>query len=183
MRPMQGKDASACCSVRCPFGCLPRKPRLSCLVRLAVASICLLSLVHVFSFLRSVERGLMCHGNMGQVVTGLRMYAQDYDERVPPVHSWMNRTLPYCGVETVFHCPEVWAHDPDGYGYALEASMAGKRLDRVPAGNLTPFVFDSNLTSKNAVAPFRFGIADPPRHRGRNVIGYVDGHVAPTRAR
>src|SRR5947208_3265742 len=51
-----------------------------------------------------------CTTNLRQIMLGMLVYAEEYDERLPPASSWMDAIEPKTGA--VFHCPKA----SEGYG-------------------------------------------------------------------
>src|SRR5690349_1813904 len=66
---------------------------------------------------RPYDRVQACSSNLRQLYTGMSLYAQDWDSRLPPA-AWMDATYPYVEDTAVYHCPEVVRSHPNEYGYA-----------------------------------------------------------------
>src|SRR5688572_2416752 len=90
------------------------------LVVIAIIAILAAILFPVFAQARSKARQAGCLSNQKQIGTGIMMYAQDYDERLPACHSWglgwtpavqgryiQQLTAPYVKNEPIWFCPEV----------------------------------------------------------------------------
>jgi hypothetical protein len=122
---------------------------------------------------RSIARGLSCLGNINQVGLSVRMYSQDYDDRLPPFAYWMDNSYPYVKVWTVFHCPEVRGANEFGYGI-------NNRIDqytKIKHPDTYPLIYDSGNVQKNAFGPFETNLARPYRHHGEfDWVSYADGH-------
>ncbi|MDQ2731629.1 MAG: DUF1559 domain-containing protein [Armatimonadota bacterium] len=122
-------------------GCL-RRPRAFTLIELLVviAIIALLAaiLLPVFAQVREKARASSCLNNLKQIGTGMMIYIQDYDDRLPdtfwctgacpggaanfgpstPVgadpslYKWMDAIYPYLRSEGVFNCPSDSTNKP-----------------------------------------------------------------------
>lgn len=103
----------------------------------------------------------------------LLMYASDYDNVLPPPSKWMDSLVPYAKDQTLYRSPAVAAK---GYGYALNAQIAGTPASEFasPAEEIT--LFDSVDLSRNATDPIS-SQPSPPRYGINNTIAYLDGHV------
>jgi prepilin-type N-terminal cleavage/methylation domain-containing protein len=95
------------------------------LVVIAIIAILAAILFPVFAQARSKARQAGCLSNQKQIGTGIMMYAQDYDERLPACHSWgfgwtpavqgryiQHLTAPYVKNEPIWFCPEVGRDRP-----------------------------------------------------------------------
>jgi hypothetical protein len=141
---------------------------------------------------REFGRTSICLSNVKQAAAGLRMYAQDYDERLPEATSWMDAAAPYAqksgaGEKAVLRCPTALAANPAAFGYAYSANLAGKQLSKIANTPLAPAVYDSSNLARNAADPVT-SLPNPARHRARrirpggghvNMMGYLDGHAGP----
>jgi hypothetical protein len=115
----------------------------------------------------------MCLKNIIQTGMTVRMYAQDWDERLPPFDHWMDRTQPYAHSWLVCHCPEV---DPvTSFGYGLNDSVV--QLSKVRRPYEYPLIYESRDLRKNGHGLFPEQAAHPSRHGlGRVCVIYADGH-------
>jgi prepilin-type N-terminal cleavage/methylation domain-containing protein/prepilin-type processing-associated H-X9-DG protein len=97
------------------------------LVVIAIIAILAAILFPVFAQAREKARQAGCLSNGKQMATGLMMYAQDYDERLPrwwtpdggkdnKQRDWKNDIEPYVKNWDVYRCPSRHAQWP-GYGY------------------------------------------------------------------
>ena len=106
------------------------------LVVIAIIAILAAILFPVFARAREKSRQTACLSNVKQIMLGVLMYAQDYDEVLPPADSWYaldNRlpglditywhegVQPYVANWQVFVCPSQKAGNPEanlpGYGW------------------------------------------------------------------
>jgi hypothetical protein len=110
--------------------------------------------------------------------TGLRMYAQDNDDRLPSASRWMDRSRQYTRTWVVYHCPEVGGAAPESCGYALNSRLSGADTSRIRRPGSVALACDSRSTARNASAPGLDGLASPPRHAGpMNWVLYLDGRA------
>lgn len=85
------------------------------LVVIAIIAILAAILFPVFAQAREKARSASCLSNVKQIMTGVKMYVQDYDEQNPPYvwspgpggvwFSWMEMVNPYVKNAEVFICP------------------------------------------------------------------------------
>lgn len=86
------------------------------LVVIAIIAILAAILFPVFAQAREKARGAQCLSNVKQIMTGIKMYAQDYDEQHMPDLwtpwspagnwvNWMELVVPYIKNDQVFLCP------------------------------------------------------------------------------
>jgi prepilin-type processing-associated H-X9-DG protein len=112
--------------------------------------------------------------NVKQLCTATMLYATSNRQKLPPVDTWPEVFQQQEGLS-----PEVMADPSDqaaGRAYAMNAGLAGKTIA----------VFDSSRTvlffECKPGAPASGGpelLPEKPRHGGRYVIGFMDGHVEP----
>jgi prepilin-type N-terminal cleavage/methylation domain-containing protein len=97
------------------------------LVVIAIIAILAAILFPVFAQAREKARQAACLSNGKQIATGLMMYAQDYDERLPrwwtptggqnnQSRDWKNDIEPYVKNWDIYRCPSRNTQWP-GYGY------------------------------------------------------------------
>src|SRR5688572_6963248 len=55
---------------------------------------------------RRAAQKTSCASNLKQIATGLLMYTQDYDDRLPPAATWQTELMPYIRNQSVFACPQ-----------------------------------------------------------------------------
>jgi prepilin-type processing-associated H-X9-DG protein len=119
----------------------------------------------------------MCLSNAKQTTLAMAMYLADWDERMAKAANWRDAVLPYTKREEVFRCPNT----PDQYGYAMVASMSGADTSKIDPklAAKTPILFESEILVPNPAGALS-SQADPPRHNGKNAIGFLDGHAKMT---
>src|SRR5262245_47809074 len=95
------------------------------LVVIAIIAILAAILFPVFAKAREAARAASCKSNVKQIMTGIQMYTQDYDEILPmgghnsngtnvPPTRWYQFIDPYLKNAGVFRCPSY--QQPRGYG-------------------------------------------------------------------
>jgi prepilin-type processing-associated H-X9-DG protein len=100
------------------------------------------------------------------------MYSDDFDGKLPDRDAWMDLTKPYNrGAPGDEHCSSF--RDPNLYGYSLNA---GVNKDDEPSPATRPLIYESVNLARNASDLFT-SLPVGGRHDGRNVVGYLDGHV------
>jgi YARHG domain len=84
--------------------------------------------------------------NVKQIGLGLVMYAQDYDERLPPSKNWKDAIFPYIKSEKVFQSPRVPNQE---VGYAYNTSVNSQNMNDIPVPANTVATFESPLGGEN----------------------------------
>jgi len=139
---------------------------------------------------RDAGRMGVCVSNVRQISTALQMYAQDYNDRLPPATIWMDASAPYVdnggGKEKVdFRCPTVHVTNPTGYGYAFNSKLSHSALSTITNPSMMRLDYDSSNLRRNANDAVT-SLPNPARHHGRrfrqdsphvNVMGFADGHA------
>lgn len=114
-----------------------------------------------------------CLSNLKQLGTGMMMYAQDYDQRLPPATQWNAGLYPYVKNERIFRCPETETEGPPTYAMNYRLSRAGTA--RLVQSERTVLLFDA-VAGRN-LAGARNLMPRPSRHPGRYPVGFLDGHA------
>jgi len=125
----------------------------------------------VFGSARLAAQSTACRSNLKQVAVGMMMYAQDYDEQLPPSGIWQDGVLPYIKNTQVFVCPSR-RHLVAGYAY--NALLDRRKMKEILAPAGTPMVFESFLGVPNGADRLESFVTT---HSGRGNIAYADGHV------
>lgn len=112
---------------------------------------------------------------MRRLATGLALYANDHDDRLPLAESWTDATMPYVRVDQYYRSPAL-ASDPLAYGFAFHSAIAGRSILEFEAPATTLSFFDSINVQRNATA-LPSTLPNPPRYVGGNVQAFLDGHV------
>ncbi|MGV3724688.1 MAG: type II secretion system protein [Actinomycetota bacterium] len=133
-----------------PWPCHPRAgtrpgPRyrggftmIELLVVLAIIAILAAILFPVFAQAREKARQYSCAGNLHQIGMALRMYARDYDGRLPAAHNdFRPLAVPYLNSITVLRCPsDSIGLTFDGQPLAARTNLGSpeSRLIPIPPG-------------------------------------------------
>lgn len=144
-------------------------------VGLGIVAILAAVMFPVFAKARNAARLTSCRSNVKQLSTALLMYAQDYDERLPPAGAWESGAMPYYKNPRVNVCPS------DSLGaesYAFNAALSGRNTGKIRSAASAPQLFESSLHTYNGNDLLK---SWDPRHPSSpnplGVVGYVDGHV------
>ena len=97
------------------------------LVVIAIIAILAAILFPVFARAREAARATSCKSNLKQLITGVQMYTQDYDEMMPfnyhytgagqlPLYWWEDDIQPYIKNWNAFRCPSRSPHLEYTYG-------------------------------------------------------------------
>jgi prepilin-type processing-associated H-X9-DG protein len=112
-----------------------------------------------------------CISNMKQLCLAALMYSQDWDG-ILPAENWPKDLEPYLKNTALYSCPA----QPEKIGFALNAALAAANGKDVKRPAETVLFFEADVPDDVA-----FGGADAvlqqPRHAGKIVVGFVDGHV------
>jgi len=117
-----------------------------------------------FSRTREKARQTSCLSNMKQLALGIEMFAKDHEGRLPGAVTWAEDIRPYVQNKQIFECPER----PRGEkgGYAINALVAGKKLDDIPDKATTVLLYEVDNNGQ-PVYP----------HNGGANFAFVDGHA------
>jgi prepilin-type processing-associated H-X9-DG protein len=108
---------------------------------------------------------LSCQANLRQLGRALAVYAQDYDDRLPPREEWSQAAASYGADLTRLRCPGDTAPAPSpSYGFA--ATLAGFSLNLLTRQTRTPLLYEAHAG--------RFA----RRHERRGNVWFADGHVS-----
>ena len=114
-----------------------------------------------------------CLSNAKQIALGMKMYADDYDDKFPLKESWQSALTGYLKYEKpdeVFICPS--AKVPEN-SYAMHAERSGSSRTKIPDLSKTVIGFESDLPKSHAYGGFE---AVAYRHADRANFMYADGH-------
>lgn len=122
------------------------------------------------------EKNKTCPENLKQLYNAVMLYADSWDNTLPPAEIWMTAIKENVPKDEWLHCPEVAGAGGEHYGYAMNAALGGKRVSDMKDAAKTPLFYDSTdvkVDAHDAVS----SLPKPGRHGGRNNILYLDGHV------
>jgi prepilin-type processing-associated H-X9-DG protein len=147
-------------------------------IGIAVIAIVAAILFPVFAQAREAARSASCQSNLKQISTAILMYAQDYDEVLPPKSNWQDGVDPYVRNPAVYTCPSAPGL-PNAYAY--NSRLDRRSMDDIPFPAAQPMVFESHLGARNGSDELgSFAL----RHFGEQSgnVAYADGHVRRERA-
>ena len=140
------------------------------------------------------DRKSSCISNLKQIGLGFLQYAQDYDEKFPPIANasagyWAGSLRPYIKSWQLFQCPTDETAKPkttDYYYNARLASLSEKSLSAPVATLLAGEGTGDSSTSYHLaqLPPIWRTDQSSPAHRHLDAANYLfaDGHVKPLRA-
>lgn len=152
------------------------------LVVIAIIAILAAILFPVFARAREKARQTSCLSNVKQMTLAGTMYAQDYDENLPPQYlngrAWYQLIEPYLKNEQILRCP---SSDYENYAYGWNRyvdpgySTSLAQFDR-PAETL--LCADATGAYRRVLysSPGSTTYVDPRHNEGAN-IGLMDGHA------
>jgi len=135
-------------------------------------------LAPVFQRAREADHGdpeSVCARNLKQLALAMLMYAQDYDDRLPPAAVWMDSLEPYVkDLEPLLRCPR----DTRPYSYAMNSGLSGARSTVIREANKVVMLFESDSGRRNASGLLTIAdLADPRRHDGGLFFAFAGGRV------
>ncbi len=126
----------------------------------------------VFSQARQAAKETMSLSNMKQLSLGMQMYSAEADGCFPPASNWGTLVMPYTKNDRLFHDPTIGTPDKKPFGYAMNATTSGVRIDAILNPDNAVLLFTSNVRAMNAVG----SESDLRKNsRGGFVIGFTDG--------
>ena len=149
------------------------------LVVIAIIAILAAILFPVFARAREKARQTTCTSNQRQIAATVQMYAQDHEECLPGETVWNDIKVD----PGALVCPTLGKSAPNGYVYC--AQIAGKSIGAIadPSGTLvTADGAHAATTTTVANVAYSYGDYDP-RHSGKWIASFVDGHCEQTLAR
>lgn len=168
------------------------------LVVIAIIAILAAILFPVFARAREKARQSSCLSNVKQLVLGVMMYAQDYDETLPGYHfvgspteynQWFEVIEPYVKNEQIFVCPsdsnaDMSAGDPS-YGWNYRFISYGTHNPGDPITTLGDFekpaqtILMADATQYYVRGPGTTNQSywPEPRHNEGSNFGFADGHA------
>lgn len=123
---------------------------------------------------RSLGHREVCLDNLRVIGGGLKAYALDHCDRLPPAEKWEDLLLEDIGDPAVFLCPAAPREVQTGYAYYADLSRGSLVALADPAD--VPMVYDSPKGTWNA-RDSRPELPSPPRHGDRNHAAMADGSV------
>jgi prepilin-type processing-associated H-X9-DG protein len=119
----------------------------------------------------------MCPGALKRLYTAARLYADSWDDTLPPAATWSARLAEFLPNGPAPACPAWGAASGEGPGYAMSDRVGGKAAGSFVAPGREPVFYDSATPGPSAHDPFA-SLPRPGRHAGANNVAYLDGHVA-----
>lgn len=105
------------------------------------------------------------------------MYANDFDDRLPPAKTWMDKTMPYSKDKWSYRCPALQRSGPNEFGHAFRRSLGGIDVGNASNPDQEAMIFDSTDLTWNANGPLSL-LPFPGRLReGKNGIAFLSGHA------
>ena len=138
------------------------------LVVIAIIAILAAILFPVFSKAREKARQTQCISNQKQIGLAVQIYTQEEREKMPPDGTTVFNLVP----AKVRQCPNK-KKMPVGYSYT--AALSGLKLAQIPDPVNATLTVDGGTTAN--LMWDATGGTDTERHNGKNVQGFVDGHV------
>ena len=153
-----------------------RRDQACAIAAVVVAAVALLGAAKAYRGAQMwVERARanQCINNLKQIYAAVELYAQEWDDRLPPVGNWNNAVDLFIRNKKVWECPS-----PPGdarTSFAVNLRLSGLSRAYVKSPESTVLLFESVAGHNLAGGPEL--LPDPPRHRAGHNITFVDGHV------
>jgi prepilin-type processing-associated H-X9-DG protein len=116
-------------------------------------------------------RAAVSVNNVNQLCTAAQVYATSHDQQLPPADSWPQVFQEQMGLSAAVMADP--ADQQGGRAYAMNAGLNGSIA--YPDVGRTVLFFECKSGAPPAGGPDL--LPDKPRHAGRYVIGFLDGHV------
>ncbi len=168
------------------------------LVVIAIIAILAAILFPVFAKAREKARQTSCLSNAKQLILGVMMYVQDYDDYFPgyynpnvpgDVNQWFEMIEPYIKNDQIFVCPSAQTVTPTGYGFNYRFISYGMRDPTNYVGhsitNVSTFVYPAETIILADAG--QYYVRGPgtttqsywpkPRHNEGSNFGLADGHA------
>jgi prepilin-type N-terminal cleavage/methylation domain-containing protein/prepilin-type processing-associated H-X9-DG protein len=162
------------------------------LVVIAIIAILAAILFPVFARAREKARQTSCLSNVKQLMLGVHMYAQDYDEVLPGYryHNnaperlyWYDVLQPYVKNEQILRCPSE-ADQMPGYGWNYRWISLGwigdypiTSMGDIDRPSETVILSDANSYYVRGPGTTHESYWPPDRHNGGANFGLADGHA------
>lgn len=126
---------------------------------------------------RVVEEGTQgqsCPENLKQLHKAVLLYADRWDDTLPPADRWTDLIKENVPEDRQLHCPSI--NGKDNYGYAMNTALGGKRWKDMKDASHTPLFYDSTDFKPNAHDDYK-SLPSPGRHDNHNNVLFLDGHI------
>lgn len=123
---------------------------------------------------RTAARSSVCTSNLKQLCLAAHMYAQDWNEQLPPAEGWVEKLQPYFKNAAILRCPVD--PQPHPHSYALNKAVAQLPLAQIARPAETILFYETTLPNPSPCGGAG-DLARHPGHHGRVVLGFCDGHV------
>ncbi|MEI6521796.1 MAG: prepilin-type N-terminal cleavage/methylation domain-containing protein [bacterium] len=142
------------------------------LVVIAIIAILAAILFPVFARAREKARQTTCTSNQRQIAASVQMYAQDHEETLPSSSTiWRDLNID----PNILICPTAGKTLTNGYDF--NGNQAGQSLGAIPDHAATFLTADGTSLSASAPNVFVNETQFDPRHSGKMIASFVDGHV------
>jgi len=118
-----------------------------------------------------VSNSTACRSNLKQLGTSMMIYAQDYDERLPPSTNWEVALKTSLRKAEPFRCPSAQSHA----SYAMNAKLGGVSISTLVDPWNTVLLFDSNARTRSFAGSKEHLAIE--RHGRVPNFAFADGHV------
>jgi len=120
------------------------------------------------------EPQAICFSHEKQIALALRMYAEDWDGRLPLAYRWTDAIWPYIMDARLLRCPADRSRAR--CSYAMNAALSGMKLADIADQWNTILVFETSWPG-HSPSGGRESVARPGRHDKGNNFAFVDGRV------
>ncbi len=122
------------------------------------------------------QKNKTCPENLKQLYSAVQFYAESWDDKLPPVDTWMTAIKDNVPKDEWLHCPEISTKAGPKYGYSMNPALGGKKRSEIKDKEKTPLFYDSTDLKMNAHAGPE-SMPKPGRHTGKNNVLFADGSV------
>lgn len=124
---------------------------------------------------RLMARSSLCQTRLKNLSAAFFMYAQDWNDCLPPASHWGDRISRYLPPEkagSLFRCPSALSP----FGFALNRHVAGLPMSRIEHPDETVMLLETDTATRNAIGD-RASLPKPGRHTGTNNVALMNGRA------
>jgi prepilin-type N-terminal cleavage/methylation domain-containing protein/prepilin-type processing-associated H-X9-DG protein len=155
------------------------------LVVIAIIAVLAAILFPMFAKAREKARMTACTSNLRQLDTALLMYAQDYEETLPPAVGYASTLATLYGMTgKVWDCPSTSRKGtPAAADYVFVYPRGGMALGEINVPTTAVLLGDGTAVNPAFPNVARSGSDFTLRHNRTVLLAYADGHVAASKER
>ena len=151
--------------------------KMTCGILLAIPMVFFLLLfLSIMNMARTKSAQTDCASNQKQIALAIQMYAQEHNDIMPSTAGFWGAVTANGVNGKILHCPKDKKRVKNSYGQ--NSSINGLKLEDIINPEDIFLTAEATPESKNILS-FNNGA---PRHAGKIIASYVDGHVAQSKS-